>query len=257
MKKTNLLILLFVLLFGLLAFSANSKIDMNTTGEILFNSAYQQKNKIVLFADYNFEGNVFEIAKDITVSSDPSFDKPLELEECIVESNNIYQYTFNAPDPIDRIYIKPPVVLTPEIIKPCENVLKGQNHQLFAPDGSNWFTIDEVHLSYDSEGVNHNENYVSQKIEVLITANKTDLLPRFPSITINENNYIGTTDLSFDQDMAFTHGVFTFEYSTTKEKALTGSNLKEIPLTITEALRVHNFPTQNKEDYAVVVVTQK
>lgn len=166
-------------------------------------SAQADDNTLVLTVSYDSYGEYFEIFKHIVVSTNSDFTKPLRMNRCVPEDGK-YVYEFKMTEPIDTIYIEPPILYTPTEISPISTKLVEGASAKYS-DGTEWFSIASVKTSELSDG--------RYRVSVYITPNSSDILPRSPKLAIGEKELGGINSMNFNESDEFDVGVFTFYVS--------------------------------------------
>lgn len=237
-KKWLLLLISIISLLLLCAFAVIPSIRLSDgKGQIIdvsYRAAQASKDSLTLSVDYSSAGTFFEIGRDIVVSTDPDFTAPLRLKNC-TENNGTYRYEFRISNAerLKTVYIQPPILYVPAEITPITLPLtKGQTAKLsteaaaFQTAGINWFSIDTISIEPFSDGV-----YAAKIVVDAIGAD----LPRFPKLTIGQNQLGGISALSFDEKDRFQSGEFLF-YIHAASQADAALMLSAASLTVSDAL---------------------
>lgn len=160
-------------------------------------------NTLVLTVSYDSHDEFFEILKHIVVAENSDFTNPLRMNSCLPEDGK-YIYEFTMTEPMDTIYIEPPVLYISTEISPISTKLIEGNSAIYS-DGTEWFSITSVNTSAASDG--------RYRVSVYITPNSSDLLPRSPKLAFGEKELGGINSLNFNESGEFDVGTFTFYVS--------------------------------------------
>lgn len=188
-------------------------------------------DELVLTVRFNNNGEVFEIAKDITAAEDEDFKSLLKMKNSVVRDGN-YMYRFRATDAnrLQTLYLKPPVcfepIETPPIAVPlvCGQVAKMSSDAAQAAD-EDWFTVKSINIEKDSKDY--------YKVQLALDAHRGDL-PRYMEIMkdgirlaeISSKSYKGDSFL-FDEVIFFVNA---------ESEAAASALVEESLLVITGAL---------------------
>lgn len=208
MKKTKYFLALAVCV-ALLALSVFG-INLNTT--ITSTSlAAANRNYTLSYSDVNRQGNtisvetrlrespMFEVGQGLIVAADPNFTQLLPSQGFTVNGSTVTYHFENISD-VDQIYVKSPVLYFPQTIQTVQisSLTPAKLNDL------NWFNITSV-----SQTKRGDQNYVVVEVEPCLTTNRS-ILPRFPKLLLGNKEIGGSSQLSFDTDMNWIKGIFTF-----------------------------------------------
>ena len=161
-----------------------------------------QGNTLTLYVEYETSAESFEFGKHISVSTDNSFTQLIKMLRGLPDYElNRYVYTFEWNEPVDTIYIKPPVLYIPTEIETVTLPITAGSIAM-SSDGKQWFEITEVSVSDSAIGI----------YNVLLTiAPLSEDLPRSPEIIVGEQSFAaGTTEYNFNENSVFDGGMFSF-----------------------------------------------
>lgn len=231
MKKQVTIFIIFSLLITVGA-TISSKIEsvsyanQNIKSPIYCN-AISENGIIKIDVTLDSKNEFYEIARDIVASEDENFTNTLSIK-ALKANDSTYSYYFESEKLLEDIYIKPPILYSPKNINKIElSLQKSKEVSILSDD--HWFKIDDVQLS-DGEK--------NATIKIIISA-KSDKLPRYPKLLLDDTYYDGLSSLNFDSNDNFTFGEFYFNIPTKKEKISTEIN--NATLIVEHALvKVHN-----------------
>ena len=232
MKKTVIVTMLLIFALCMCAFAVVPSMELKSSNGDVIDVSYPitttlSEDTITLYADYESYGVGFEIIKDIVVSTDSNFENIISIDECVIEDNGMYKYTLTVEDPIDRIFIAPPILYMPTTINESYtnlNTYKNQDSIMTSnvSDEDLWFTVENVTLVEVDKAVTSNEirsdtikmgqmeSSVVPGICVNVSGNNGNLIPRFPKLIANGMEYGGLSSITFDNEMNFKEGAFVF-----------------------------------------------
>ena len=207
-------------------------------------SSQVQGNTLTLYAVYKSNADFFEMEKDISVATDKEFSHLLRIRSCIPDNEqDRYIYTYEWNDPVNVIYIKPPIIYIPvEFEMVSTSISEGST--VMTSDGKPWFTITGVTVIN-----NGNANY---KLTVSLTPIAEDL-PRSPEIVIGNLTFRGMTQHNFNESNVFDFGEFSFDVA-----AVNADEIEKATLCISQAL-IKSQPesmaiTSNIESLEIIIV---
>ena len=185
-----------------------------------------QGNTLTLYAVYESNADFFEIGKDIIVSTDKAFSHLLRMRSCIPDNEqDRYVYTFEWNEPVNSVFVKPPIIYIPVDIKMVSASISAGS-TVMTSDGKPWFTITEVTV---------NDSNVGSYTVVIIFAPIAEDLPRFPEIVARERTFGGITQHNFDENNVFNLGEISFDVSAVDVNEV-NAMLEEATLNISHAL---------------------
>lgn len=199
MKKVNIIIAAAVCT-ALIATCAFALTPVRFTADSGINAHYtmlNRSNDSLELAVTSEIGVDKEIALHAVVATDENMTNVLDIEE-ITKENNITSYSFNTPARLDTVYVKPPVLYSPQSIDTITINLLADTY----PSNDIFDVVGYEEIEHDGK------TYIQVSVEA---AGNGDILPRFPILTINGTDINGTSSLSLSEDARFTEGTFTFE----------------------------------------------
>lgn len=170
-----------------------------------FGDAIWKDGICTLDVDYTAYGDNFEIAKDITISTDRQLQNKVPLASNSSDGDT-YTYTFELDESIEQLYVSAPVVYVPAEITPITVSLYSDstNGSKMSANSDSLFTISSV-------AVAENSSEDAETVPVIVDVEPTNgNVPRLPELVTTSGSIPGITIHDFDDDGNFTGGRFIF-----------------------------------------------
>ncbi len=227
-NKAVLICSLICLLLFLCAFTRPpvSPVLLTSDNEVVqlsYLNAEVDSSILSLVVNCDTDADYFEIANDIVVATDESFNNKLEKLEVRTENNKLI-YKFSLSEPIKKIYIAPPTLYLPSKIKAVTMPLVTDNN--IKDKDIEWFSIASVTTEIIDD----------DWFAVIVTINpNNDVLPRFPHLIIDGKAIGGLASLNFNSNNVFNSGEFIY-YFPSKDFTEIISKLSNASLSIEDTL---------------------
>lgn len=206
MKPRRVLFSVCIMLLGLMlcafyVYPTVSFSNENLNVDMAYLNAESDLGTMTVDVNFDSNGEMFEIIRDIKVYSDSNLSNQLKLKACAVEGDK-YVYTFetNGKTDIKQIYLEPPVLYAPDSIETI-SAIAVKNSILKDANGDNWFKINGVKIvDVTDEDI---------QLNMVITP-YTSTIPRFPELVVGNKVYGGATAMEFDENGNFVGGEIIF-----------------------------------------------
>lgn len=207
-------IAIFIIIAILISASSSVKhTNLNTeqgdSVKVSYMAATTTNDTLQIDVNYDSYGKSFEVAKNITVYTDPELTEELELINAVPFDDH-YTYTFSLDEPIDNVYISPPTLYMPtEIDETSINLSPSMRSSVAKLNNEDWFSISSIDVNEVEPftGIVSDPKLTEIKISI---ESYNETLPRYPTLAIGGQEFGGISVLYFDENGIFETGNFTF-----------------------------------------------